>query len=78
MSYQDDLRAWFYAACIRAFRTWCQTAVALIGTNAIGVTDVDWVGVVSGATLAAICSLLTSAAGIPEAAEGASLPSITR
>ena len=78
MSYTDDLRAWAYAAAIRAFRTWCQTAVALIGTNAIGVTEVDWVGVASGATLAAICSLLTSAAGIPEVADGAPLTTITR
>ena len=78
MSYTDDLRAWAIAAGMRAFRTFCQTAVALIGTNAVGITDVDWIGVASGATLAAVVSLLTSAAGIPEVADGASLPEITR
>lgn len=78
MSYTDDLRAWAIAAGMRAFRTFCQTAVALIGTNAVGITDVDWVGVASGAALAAVVSLLTSAAGIPEVADGASLPEITR
>ena len=57
---------WFKAAGIRAIKTVAQTAVALIGTNAIGVTDVDWVGVASGAVLSGIVSMLTSLAGIPE------------
>lgn len=54
------------AAFVRAVRTVCQTAVALIGTNAIGITEVNWVGVASGAALAGIVSLLTSLGGIPE------------
>lgn len=59
------------AAIIRAVRTMAQTAVALIGTNAVGVTDVNWVGVASGSALAGIVSILTSiATGLPEAPEG--------
>lgn len=61
---------WWYAAGIRAVRTMAQTAVALIGTNAVGVTSVDWVGVASGAALAGIVSLLTSVGGLPEASDG--------
>jgi len=76
MSYQDDLRRWAYAAGMRAFKTFCQTAASLIGTNALGITDVNWVGVASGAALAAVGSLLTSAAGIPEVADGESAFSI--
>lgn len=58
------------ATGIRALRTICQTAVALIGTNAIGVTEVDWLGVASGAALAGIVSVLTSiATGLPEVDE---------
>ena len=60
---------WINAAGVRALKTVAQTAVALIGTNAIGVTDVDWIGVASGAALAGIVSLLTSLAGIPEVKE---------
>ena len=60
---------WAKAAGVRALKTVAQTAVALIGTNAIGVTDVDWIGVASGAALAGIVSLLTSLAGIPEVKE---------
>lgn len=60
------------ATAIRAIRTMAQTAVALIGTNAVGVTDVNWVGVVSGAALSGIVSVLTSiATGLPEV-DGAS------
>ena len=57
---------WIKAAGVRAVKTVAQTAVALIGTNAIGITEVDWIGVASGAALAGVVSLLTSLAGIPE------------
>lgn len=55
------------AVAIRAIRTVCQTAVALIGTNACGITEVEWLGVLSGAALAGVVSVLTSiATGLPE------------
>lgn len=57
---------WCKAAGVRAIKTVAQTAVALIGTNAIGITEVNWIGVASGAALAGVVSLLTSLAGIPE------------
>lgn len=59
-------REWLRAAAVRAVKTMAQTAVALIGTNAIGVTDVDWFAVGSAAVLAGIVSVLTSVAGLPE------------
>ena len=65
MSKESWIR-WIKAAGVRALKTVAQTAVALIGTNAIGITEVNWVGVASGAALAGIVSLLTSLAGIPE------------
>ena len=57
---------WWKAAGIRALKTMAQTAVAIIGTNAIGVTEVDWIGVASGAALAGVVSVLTSIGGLPE------------
>jgi len=59
-------KQWLRAALIRMVKTMAQTAVALIGTNAIGVTDVNWVAVGSASVLAGIVSLLTSVAGLPE------------
>lgn len=59
------------AVGIRALRTVCQAAVALIGTNAVGVTEVDWLGVASGAALSGVVSVLTSiATGLPEVENG--------
>lgn len=63
---RTNWKAWLRAALIRAVKTMAQTAVALIGTNAIGVTDVDWFAVGSAAVLAGIVSVLTSVAGLPE------------
>ena len=57
---------WVKAALIRAMKTMAQTAVALIGTNAVGITAVDWVAVASASALAGIVSILTSIAGLPE------------
>lgn len=57
---------WMRAALIRAIRTWAQTALATIGYGAVRIGDVDWVLVVSAATLAAIISMLMSIAGLPE------------
>lgn len=58
---------WLKSALVRAIKTAAQTAVALIGTGAIGITDVQWTGVASAAALGFVLSLLTSVAGLPEA-----------
>lgn len=58
-------KQWFKAAGVRALKTVCQTAVALIGTTLV-ISDVDWVMVASASVLAGVLSLLTSVAGLPE------------
>lgn len=67
MSYKDVALTFAQASGIRAVKTFAQTAVSLVGTNTMGITQIDWVGVLSGAGLAAVLSLLTSVAtGLPE------------
>lgn len=61
-----DWKQWAKAAGIRALKTAAQTGVALLGTGMVGVLDVDWVQFVSVVALAAIMSMLTSLAGLPE------------
>ena len=58
-------KAWFKAAAIRAVKTFAQTAVATIGTTAF-LGDVNWIAALSASSLAAVLSLLTSIAGLPE------------
>ena len=59
-------KTWIKAAGIRAIKTVAQTATALIGINAVGITEGDWVAVLSASALAGIVSILTSIAGLPE------------
>lgn len=61
----EDLKKWGKAAGIRAIKTVCQTAVALIPVG-VTVTAVGWKEVFGTALLAGIVSLLTSVAGLPE------------
>lgn len=58
-------KEWWKAAGIRALKTFAQAAVGTIGTSA-ALGDVNWILVGSSAALAAVLSLLTSVAGIPE------------
>lgn len=68
---KDRVTEWLAAALVRAVKTFCQTAVALIPVG-VSITEVTWPMVLGTAALAAVYSLLTSVAGIPEANEGAS------
>ena len=63
-----NFKCWLKAAGVRALKTLAQTAVATIGTTAL-INEVDWVMVASASVLAAVLSILTSVAGLPEVKE---------
>ena len=62
---KDHWKKWVRAAAIRAVRTFAQTAVGLIPA-AITIAQVDWKTVLGSAALAAVVSVATSLAGLPE------------
>ena len=65
---KTNFKSWIKAAGIRALKTLAQTAVATIGTS-VAFAEVEWVMVASASALAAVLSLLTSIAGLPEVQE---------
>ena len=54
------------ASGIRAIKTMAETALAIIGTNTFGITDVDWLGVLSACALSGVITILTCLRGLPE------------
>ncbi len=69
----EKLKKWAVAATVRAVKTAAQTALAVIPTSAVTVGEVDPAMVAGAAALGALCSLLTSLAGIPEVEGSASV-----
>lgn len=67
MKYLKSKEFWA-AALVRALRTFCQSAIATIGT-AVVMEEVNWIAVASASVLAALLSLLTSLGGLPEVGE---------
>lgn len=61
-------KSWFKAAGIRSVKTFCQTAVSLITVGNM-VTELDWTSIIGISATAALVSLLTSVAGLPEVEE---------
>lgn len=57
---------WIKAAGVRTVKTMAETALAVIGTNMIGITDVDWLGVLSACALSGVVTVLTCIKGLPE------------
>ena len=59
------MNSWFKCASIRAFKTFAQTMVSLIGVD-LYFHDVEWSLVLSASVLAMLLSYLTSIPGLPE------------
>ena len=66
---KEKVIKWVKAAGVRTLKTMAETAIALIGTNAIGITDVDWIGVGSACLLSGVLTILTCIKGLPEIKE---------
>lgn len=56
---------WLKAAGIRAIKTFAQTMLSML-TIGQAVMDVNWINVLSVSLVAALISILTSVAGLPE------------
>lgn len=66
---KDNVLKWLKAAGMRTIKTMAETALAIIGTNTIGITDVDWLGLLSACALSGVITVLTCIKGLPELKE---------
>ena len=66
---KSNFKAWVKAAGIRAVKTFAQTAISML-TVGQAFIEVNWINVLSVSGVAAVISLLTSVAGLPEVESG--------
>ena len=52
------MKKWLKKVVIKTIKTMAETAIAVIGTNAVGITDVDWLGVGSTVLLSGVVTIL--------------------
>ena len=57
---------WLKVVCIRVVKTMAETALAVIGTDAFGIMDVNWIGVLSAVALSGIATILFNIKTLPE------------
>ena len=60
------MKQWLKNVGIRTIKTMAETAIAVIGTNSVGITEVDWLGVGSAVLLSGVVSILFNIKSIPE------------
>jgi hypothetical protein len=62
----EKFKLWLKTVGIRTLKTMAETAIAVIGTNAIGITEVDWLGVLSAVALSGVVTVLVNIKAIEE------------
>jgi hypothetical protein len=60
------VKQWLKKVGIRTIKTMAETAIAVIGTNVVGITEVDWIGVGSAMLLSGVVTILFNIKSIPE------------
>lgn len=60
---------WWIATGIRMLKTFAEGALAVVGTQAAFIHEVNWLAVLSGGAMAAVISFLLALKGLPEVGE---------
>lgn len=66
---KTNFKKWLKAALVRAVRTFAESALAYIGTGAIVLGDVNWLGVLSAGAFGFVLAILIALTGLPEVEE---------
>lgn len=62
-------KQWWKAVLIRMIKTFAEGALAVIGTQAAFIHEVNWLMVLSGGAMAMVISFLLALKGLPEVGE---------
>lgn len=57
---------WLQYVGVRVLKTMAETALSLIGTNTIGITEVNWLGVLSACALSGVVTILFNIKSLPD------------
>ncbi len=57
---------WLKKISIKVAKTMAETALAVIGTNTNGITEVDWLGLLSACALSGVVTILFNIKALPE------------
>ena len=60
------MKKWIKSVVIKTIKTMAETAIAVIGTNTVGITDVDWLGLGSAMLLSGLVTILFNIKSLPE------------
>ena len=60
------MKKWLKKVCIKVIKTMAETAIAVIGTNTVGITEVDWIGLGSAVLLSGFITILFNIKNIQE------------
>ena len=58
--------SWAKKVSIKVAKTMAETALAVIGTNTMGITEVDWLGLLSACALSGVVTVLFNIKSLPE------------
>jgi hypothetical protein len=59
-------KKWLKSVAIKVAKTMAETALAVIGTDLIGITEVNWLGVLSAVALSGVVTILFNIKALPE------------
>ena len=65
----QDFKNWVKATGVKTLKTMAETALAVIGTDAFGIMDVNWIGLLSACALSGIVTILFNVKSLPEVKE---------
>ena len=60
------INKWLKSIIIKVAKTMAETALSLIGTNTIGITEIDWLGLFSACALSGFVTVLFNIKALPE------------